>query len=366
MLVLIQTVLVYIFLISATLFFIWLSMDEIFYQNKICSSVQIQKSIYNNNINASYIDPRLKLNHFTILGTHNSYHKYDIIGKYDHVDVDKQLAFGIRQIELDIHLMPNNQLVYHIQLFDDRTNCYCFNDCLMKVAQWQNSYQLHFPVYLFIEIKQTFYEALPTALAGGVKCQNFEEIKEEILQIFSLDTFILPPQIQGNQSSLQVALKQQREDELSGDYSYHNYGWPPLYQSLGKIIPVFLDVHNIGVDVYPQCDTLRDFYLVAQSNINLTFSSIITFGNSIKDEEKLTTSSMSGQITRILLGYGNPNLVQVYETTKKYGIHILSSDSVECNNTQLCQLLAIDFDNATVLCNSYYTPPFCNASIPFI
>jgi hypothetical protein len=366
MFLLLQTIFIYILLLTFTLFLIWLSLDLILYPNKICSTTQIQMSNHINSINSSYIDPRLKLNHFTILGTHNSYHYQNLIYKYQHEILDGQLSFGVRQLELDIHLMDDYYPVYHIQLFDDRTNCYCLNECFMKVAQWKNKYPSHFPMFLFIEIKQMFYEDLSTGLNGGVKCHHFQQLKDEFSQIFSSDTFILPPQIQGNQQSLKVALKQQKTDELSGDYSYKNYGWPPLYQSLGKILPIFLDVHNIGVNLYPQCEVLRDFFLLAQPNLNLSYSSIISFANAVNDEQDLIDSSMNGQIIRILLGYGNSNLDQIYLSNKKYGIHIISSDSLECNDTRLCQLLANDFQNATVLCNNYSAPPFCNSSIPFL
>ena len=117
MLVLIQTIILYIVLLFFIIFIIWLSIISTLYQNNQCSSIEIQKFIYNNTINSSSIDSRLKLNHFTILGTHNSYHKYGLIGKYEHKDLDKQLSFGIRQIELDIHIMENYDLIYHFQLF---------------------------------------------------------------------------------------------------------------------------------------------------------------------------------------------------------------------------------------------------------
>ena len=364
MLVLIQTIIIYILLLLCALFLIWLAAPAALYQNNQCSLTQLQTFNYTNNF-SSTIDPRLRLNHFTILGTHNSYHKYDIVGQYSHEDLDKQLTFGIRQLELDLHLKDVNQLVYHIQLFDDQTNCYCLNECLMKIVQWKSKYLSHFPIYLFFEIKQMFYEDLLLNLHGGVKCQNFEELKAEVLQLFSSDTFILPPQIQGNQSSLKVALKQQRQNELSGDYSYHNYGWTPLYQSLGKILPVFIDdVENIVPNLYSQCEPLRDFFFIAQANVDLDYASIISLSDPANSQQIMLNSAINGQIIRILLGYGGKNLDTVYQTSKQYGIHIISSDSVECTNTPLCQLIANDFQNSSILCNSYSAPTFCNSSIP--
>jgi hypothetical protein len=234
----------------------------------------------------------------------------------------------------------------------------------MVISKWTKKNPYHFPIYLFIEIKQMFYEDLMTGLKG-VKCEDLTQIKEEILDIFSLDTFILPNHIQGNQTSIQLALKQQRQDELSGDYTYKNYGWTPLYQSLGKLIPVFLDdVHHLAENLYSTCDTLKNFFFIAQSQLYLPYSSIITVSNTITDN--LVNIQGNGQLIRLLLGYGNNNLDQIYQLTKPYGIHMISSDSNQCDNTQLCQDLENDFRTSTILCNDYCAPAFCNFSLPYI
>ena len=366
MLLILGTLIQYGLLLGGSVFLVWFSTIEIRYQNKQCSLINITNFVYNA-VNGSMIDPRLKLNHFTILGTHNSYHRANLISKYEHRQLDEQFSWGIRQIELDVHIMKNNLLVYHLQIFDDRTNCYCFKECLIKIVRWTEKNRSHFPIYLFIEIKQMFYEDLITGLTGGVKCEHFEQIRDEILDVFSLNTFILPNQIQGNQTSISSALQQQRDDELSSDYTYYNYGWPPVAQSLGKIIPVFLDdVHRRAETFYAICDPLQNFFLIAQPKVNLTYSSIITVANQIKSIDKLKTISNNGQIMRLLLGYGNDNLDQTYQLAKPYGVHIVSSDSVYCNDTTLCQSLRNDFRYSNILCNSVSAPSFCNSSLSFL
>jgi hypothetical protein len=362
MVFLISTFLQYVLLLSGSVFVSWISTIEILYQNKECSLIEIDKYNYTNENISSIIDSRLKLNHFTILGTHNSYHRSNIFYKYEHQLLDKQLDFGIRQIELDIHIMKTNLLVYHLQLFDDKTNCYCFKECLMKIVNWTNQNHYHFPIYLFIEIKQMFYEDLMTGLTGGVKCKHLQQIKNEILNVFSLNTFITADDIQGNQSSIKIALKQQRQDELSGDYSYKNYGWPPLYQSLGKLIPVFLDdVHNRAVHLYSTCQPLQNFFLIAQKNLNRPYSSIICFSD-VKNTDNLVNIALNGQMIRLLFGSGGNGLDNIYQTAKPYGIHIISSDSEHCNDTLLCQDLINDFQNSTIRCNQYFAPAFCDLS----
>lgn len=360
----------YVLSLCTLIFLLWLSIIEIRYQNKECSNRNqfSSQSISNqSSIVFSQIDSRLKLNHLTILGTHNSYHQANFIYKYQHRLLNEQFHYGIRQIELDIHLMKDYLVIYHLQLFDDRTNCYCFKSCLSLIKQWINENPSRYPIYLFIEIKQMFYEDLLTGLTGGVKCEHFQEIKNEILEVFSLDELILPEQIQGNQTSIRLALKQQRQDELSSDYSYKNFGWPPVSQSLGKLIPIFLDdVHNVARNLYSRCDPLKTFFLISQTRINLPYSSIITMSKIDSNTDKLIEIANNGQMSRLLLGYGNQNLEQIYESSKQYGIHIISSDSLYCDDTTLCRKLKEDFQNSTIVCNTYFAPSFCNRSFSFL
>ena len=126
----------------------WIYLIKILYKNNQCL---LNLDDYNNlserKLNNLIIDSRLKLNHFIVLGTHNSYHKETLFYKYKHVNLENQLTNGIRQIELDIHLMSNNNVVYHLQIFDDKTNCYCLNDCLKRILNWSKINSNHYPIY---------------------------------------------------------------------------------------------------------------------------------------------------------------------------------------------------------------------------
>lgn len=358
-------VLKYVILSCLFVFLLWLSIIEIRYQNKECSDVKVNQSTLRNvSLSSSFLlDSRLKLNHFTILGTHNSYHKYNLLYKYEHQLLNKQFEIGIRQIELDIHLMKDNLVIYHLQLFDDQTNCYCFKYCLSLIQNWLNDNPNHYPIYLFIEIKQMFYEDLLTGLSGGVKCEHFDQITRELFDVFSLNQFILPKEIQGNETSIRLALKRQRQDELSNDYSYKNYGWPPISKSLGKLVPVFLDdVHNVAQHLYFRCDSLQKYFFISQTKINLPYSSLITMSTIQNNIDKLMEIGNNGQMSRLLLSYGKENLDDIYHSSKQYGIHIISSDYFVCDHKSLCQTLKRDFSNSTIICNSYFAPPFCNSS----
>ena len=357
----------YVSIFALLLFLTWLSLVKIIYQNDQCAKIQREKFEFKNNLNHSYlsrlIDPRLKLNHFAVVGTHNSYHLANSINKYDHANIDEQFSSGIRQIELDIHLMKDNFLIYHLQLFDDRTNCYCLIQCLDMIRQWMQNHRSHHPVYLFFEIKQMFYEDLFTGLSSGVQCEHFQQLKAQIDEIFPTEVFVSPLEVQGDQSSIQAALAKQRSDELSGDYTYHNYGWPSLLQSLGKLIPVFLDdVHEVSTRLYSQCASLRDFFFIAQSDPSHTYSSIVTLSNVSHYYSLAQQILQQGQISRYLLSYGNNHLLEHYQQIKKYSVHIISTDFFQCTETEFCQALLRDYQSSPVDCHSTSAPTFCYTS----
>jgi predicted transcriptional regulator len=210
-----------------------------------------------------------------------------------------------------------------------------------------------------------FYEDFFTSLSGGINCQHFQMLEEQILKIFSIDLLILPKQIQGNQRSINLALKKQREKELNGDFTYENYGWPPLYLSRGKLIPIFIDdIHNIVEKLISNCQPLSNFFFIAQTNFNLDYASIISISNPLKNKHLITENTNNGQLTRILLSYNGKQLIENYNQARKYGVHIISTDSVQCNNTKLCQSIFNDFKRTSpILCNTIIAPRFCNTTM---
>ncbi|CAF1254171.1 unnamed protein product [Rotaria sp. Silwood1] len=345
----------------------WFASIKIIYHNDQCQYVDNSSLSYINNSllpNVETIDSRLTLNHFTILGTHNSYHQRNLFFPYQHSNLEVQLTTGTRQIELDIHLMPNNDVVYHLQLFDDKTNCYCLSDCLRRIFMWSKQNPRHYPIFLFMEVKQMFYEDLLTGLTGGVKCQHLESIIKQILQLFSIDSFILPEQIQGNQSSISLALKKQRQHQLYANYTYEDYGWPPLYVSLGKILPIFTNDEPNIIEFISTCKPFSKFFFILQTNLDLPYASFISISNPLRDEQLMIQCANNGQITRVLLKYDGGQLIENYRQAKQYGVHIISTDSVQCSDTELCQSIANDFQSySPILCNTVTAPSFCNRTV---
>ncbi|CAF1362203.1 unnamed protein product, partial [Didymodactylos carnosus] len=223
--------------------------------------------------------------------------------------LSSQLNGMIRQLELDIHILSDKDdrrfTVYHLQLVDDHTTCFCLQDCLIQILNWHQQHIHHFPVFLFIEIKSMIHEDVRTGLTG-VKCRDLELIKDELLNIFSdINHFILPDQIQQHFSSLTEALNQQHFDESKGDFNYYGYGWLPLTSCLGKIIPVYLDdAHNRADQL--SCltsspDASHRFFFIAQSNIEQSYSAVVVVKDSISMEnERLINASLAkGKIVRV-------------------------------------------------------------------
>ena len=82
------------------------------------------------------LDDMLRINHIQCKGTHNSYHvapeSSEIIMEwaYTHAPLDEQLeAYGVRQIELDIHYTPEGEFeVFHIPFVDQGSTCDLLED----------------------------------------------------------------------------------------------------------------------------------------------------------------------------------------------------------------------------------------------
>ncbi|CAF1113211.1 unnamed protein product [Didymodactylos carnosus] len=357
------------FLIFIPLFMLsWYIAIKIRYKNNQCIRTY-NSSVLNTSNNTNILSHnftnfnQLALHHFQILGTHNSYHS--------EVSISSQMDFGIRQIELDVHIISGKggYLVYHLQLIDDYTNCYCLSECLQLILKWSQRNRLHYPVFLFIEIKSMFYEDMVTGFTG-VKCAHLESIKQQILTIFPSERLIAPDQIQGNFTSITAALKQQKLDEVHGNYSYHGYGWMPLASSLGKIMPVYLDdAHNIADRL--TCLTKNPiaayrFFFIAQSHIDRSYAAIVVL-NTIttkQSETAIKTSLANGKIIRTSI-FSNYKL---YERAFELGIHIISFDFKKCIidplSTPYCNNLPNGlFLNKPLVCNSRTAPRFCEISV---
>ena len=111
-------------------------------------------------ISAAKSPDNFPLNHISVRGTHNSYHKKPIIpfhkkNRYTHPPLWEQISeHGIRAFEFDLHLGFRNRLqVYHIAYIDSRTNCSTLKSCLNEIKKWTVKNPNHLPIFITLELK---------------------------------------------------------------------------------------------------------------------------------------------------------------------------------------------------------------------
>jgi len=149
-----------------------------------------------------------RLNQFRWMGTHNSYHLSSPLPiaphHYSHVPLNEQLGWydhGVRQVELDVHLIDDIFVVYHLHFVDDATTCYCLTQCLRQLREWSDGHPFHFPLFVFIEIKSKVWEDVNTALFGFSN-QHLVNLEAEIVSVFSRDRLLTPDRVRGKHKDL--------------------------------------------------------------------------------------------------------------------------------------------------------------------
>lgn len=247
----------------------------------------------------------VRLNHFRVLGTHNSYHLATSLPVgpllYSHEPLYDQLGSyqrGVRQIELDVHLIGTKYVVYHLQIVDDHTTCYCLLECLGHVRRWSDNNPYHYPISVFFEVKAKLWEDVGTGFSG-VTDEHINALNLHIKEAFSMDRLIVPSSVLGNYNSFKTAL-------MSADA-----GWPPLKKSLGKIMFVWLD------DVYDLASTVesiiedpslrKQLFFVGSSDIRLPYVTVAVINDPRKSDfsRNMRNARESGLLIRSLSD--NPN-----------------------------------------------------------
>lgn len=219
----------------------------------------------------------LKINQLQYLGSHNSYRKItdqDVLDflyglgnllpsyanpqelEYDHLPLWNQFTeYGVRQIELDLHLDNNGGKFYnrqikaildkptaseveelknntdiklfHIPDIDYNTHHYTFKSALKEIKKWSATYPEHLPIFILLELSETSVnDHLPNMnFAIAEKWDNIndlEKLENEILSVFDKTEIILPSDVQGNFATLNEAVL--------------NHNWPTVKESRGKIM----------------------------------------------------------------------------------------------------------------------------------
>ena len=310
----------------------------------------------------------LPINHFRIVGSHNSYHmasSYPIPPhQYSHAPIPAQLGDytdGVRQVELDIHILPGEggSVIYHVQLWDDHTNCYCLRECLMLVREWSLGFPQHFPVMLMVELKRQAYEDLSVAL-NGITCNDVYNVEVALLDVFPPSSLLLPRTVRGAFPNVFTALSfQSYDDRLTNRWNHTHdldyptaqevaameplrpyaqanatFGWPTLGSMLGRVVLVWLDdVWNYAdrlscISDDPQSEHLAMF--IAQANRFAPYSAVQVFRDIQNEAHSIPPTLRFGMITRSLTttaGYSFRHRDTLrYTLSLDTGIHVLSSD----------------------------------------
>ncbi|MCX7619562.1 MAG: phosphatidylinositol-specific phospholipase C1-like protein [Acidimicrobiales bacterium] len=189
----------------------------------------------------------IRLNQMQVIGTHNSYHIEPppdllqiLLGidpqaiqlAYSHPPLDHQFSReGVRQIELDVYADPAGSLwrplgrpgykVFHIEGFDERSNCEVFVDCLAVVRAWSDAHPDHMPIAILIEVKDNVdLPGPPDPLPVGPI--ELDALDAEIRSQFPESRLLTPDDVRGSHLTL--------EDAILTD------GWPLIDDVRGQVM----------------------------------------------------------------------------------------------------------------------------------
>lgn len=168
----------------------------------------------------------LRINQLQFVGSHNSYKKamsenyaHDLRQRnpqaaasleYEHIPLARQLDLGLRKLELDVFVLPqdNDFVVGHVQVIDMNSHCDRLSICLAQVRQWSDAHPSHVPIWISFNAKDGVIAGLPDPLAFTADAlNNLDQLLQEALG----DRLIRPQDI--------VDLK-----------------WPELEQARGKFL----------------------------------------------------------------------------------------------------------------------------------
>jgi hypothetical protein len=254
----------------------------------------------------SQVTDTIRLNHYKILASHNSYKKHPnpkvikFLSKfkkqlgasndpeqmdYGHLPLPEQFDnYNIRGIEIDVNYDPKGGLyrkrkvnklitglrqkvkdplmkqpgfkVLHISDVDYETNYLTFKQVLNELKSWSNAHPNHTPIFVNIESKgfnpgdeSGFLRFLGFKRALQFDAQAFQDLDKEILEILPADNIFQPNDLKANFPNIKERLNQQ--------------GWPLLKDCLGKIIFI-LEGNN--QDLYEKSVVNRPMFVYNRPN----------------------------------------------------------------------------------------------------
>lgn len=183
------------------------------------------------------LDDVLRFDHVQALGTHNSYHGQQPLGRpewdYVHQPLWRQAhELGVRQFELDLYWNDETATfdVLHVPVVDDASVCPTLRGCLWDLKVWSDSAPGHHPILAFFEVKDVVDDA-------DVARERLDAIEELVVSVWPRERLITPDDVRGEWPSVSEA--------LDAD------GWPTLGALRGRAVFV---LHEGGLyrDVYTE------------------------------------------------------------------------------------------------------------------
>lgn len=181
------------------------------------------------------LDDVLTFDQLQAKGSHNSYHlepesPFDSSHRYSHPPLDAQLALGVRQFELDLHLTAGGVFeVFHLPGgVDSETTCLRFTACLETLKLWSDEHREHVPLLVWLEPKDEDFDWADSRyqmIAG-----HYEALEAEILSVWPKERVLAPDEVRGAHPTLPEA--------IAAD------GWPVLGALRGRIAFSLLDGEN--------------------------------------------------------------------------------------------------------------------------
>jgi hypothetical protein len=254
----------------------------------------------------SQVNDTVRLNHYKVLASHNSYKKHPnpkvikFLSKfkkqlgpsndpeqmdYGHVPLPEQFDnYNIRGIEIDVNFDPKGGLyrkrkvnklitglrqkvkdpvmkqpgfkVLHIADVDYETNYLTFKQVLNDLKSWSHAHPNHTPIFVNIESKgfnpgdeSGFLRFLGFKRALRFGEQAFIDLDKEILEIMPADKIFQPMDLKAKFPTIKERLNQQ--------------GWPLLSDCLGKFIFI---LEGDNQELYQQKSINRPMFVYSPPN----------------------------------------------------------------------------------------------------
>jgi hypothetical protein len=232
-------------------------------------------------------DNLLRVNDIQAKATHNSYH-IETPGNtlpdwhYTLAPLDVQLSEqGVRQIELDLHLvsLDDEFEVYHLPALDEQTTCRKLRDCLRTIATWSGDHPGHMPLTIQFEPKQGFTSDDPEAY--------FSKLEAEILSVFVEERIVTPDEVQGESATLGAAVA--------------DGGWPTLGQTRGRVVLMFDDEEAVR-DAYSRGGTsLKGRLLFVDATPGDATAAVAILNNPVKDANAIQAALAANLLVRTMI-----------------------------------------------------------------